>query len=104
MTEHHAARRRFLTQLAVAAAALPILGHSGDARAAPLPRIPVGHPQAKALGYVEDVRKTTSPAYKPASACLNCQFYTASSGACALFSGFSVAPKGWCTAWAKKSG
>lgn len=104
MTEHRAPRRRFLTQLVVAATALPLLARTGGAQAAPLPKLPVTHAQAKALGYVEDALSTKNPAYKPASVCLNCQFFTASTGACALFAGFSVAPKGWCTAWAKKSG
>ena len=104
MTEHHAPRRRFLAQLALAAAALPLLTRAGNAVAAPLPRLPASNAQAKALGYVEDASKTKNAAHKPGSNCANCQFFTASTGACALFAGFSVAPKGWCSAWAKKAG
>ena len=104
MTEHHAPRRRFLAQLALAAAALPLLSRTGNAVAAPLPRLPASNAQAKALGYVEDASKTKNAAHKPGSNCANCQFFTASTGACALFAGFSVAPKGWCSAWAKKAG
>ena len=42
-------------------------------------------------------------AFKPGSSCANCQFFTAATGACTLFPGFAVAPKGWCSAWAKKA-
>jgi len=104
MTEHRVSRRRFLAQAAIAAAALPLLGTLGRAQAAALPRLPLGNAQAKALGYGEDASKTSNPAHKAGSACLNCQFFTAATGACALFAGFSVAPKGWCSAWAKKAG
>lgn len=104
MTEHRVSRRRFLVQAAVAATALPLLGALVPASAAPLPRLPLSNPQAKALGYVEDASKANNPAHKAGSACLNCQFFTQATGACALFAGFSVAPKGWCTAWAKKAG
>ena len=104
MPEQHPPRRRFLTQLALAAAALPLLSRAGTALAAPLPRLPASNPQAKALGYVENAAATKNPAHKPGSVCTNCQFFTASTGACVLFAGFSVAPKGWCSAWAKKAG
>ena len=107
MTEYRVSRRRFLAHAAVAAAALPLLGRIGNAEAAPLPKLPklpASKPQAKALGYVEDAGKTTSRAHKAGSVCANCQFFTAATGACVLFAGYSVAPKGWCTAWAKKAG
>jgi hypothetical protein len=104
MSDYRVSRRLFLTQAAIAATALPLLGRIGSAEAAPLPRLSTSNPQAKALGYVEDAAKTASPAHKPGSACANCQFFTAATGACVLFAGFSVAPKGWCTAWAKKAG
>ena len=41
---------------AVAATALPLLGRSGAAEAAPLPKLPLTNPQAKALNYVVDER------------------------------------------------
>lgn len=104
MTEQRDSRRRFLIRAAVAAAAVPLLGKIGPAVAAPLPRLPVTNAQAKALSYIEDAAKTKNPARKPGSVCLNCQFFTAATGACSLFPGFSVAPKGWCAAWAKKAG
>jgi hypothetical protein len=104
VTEHHAPRRRFLAQMALAAAALPLLARTGNAVAAPLPHLPASNAQAKALGYVDDAAATKNPAHKAGSACGNCQFFTSATGACALFAGFSVAPKGWCSAWAKKAG
>ena len=102
MSDTIPSRRRFLITAAVAATALPLLGRSGFAQAAPLPKLPASNPQAKALGYVEDSSKAGA-AHKPGSACANCQFFTPATGACALFAGFSVAPKGWCSAWAKKA-
>jgi hypothetical protein len=96
-------RRRFLLSAATLAAAAPLLGLSGPASAAPLPRLTTANAQAKALGYVEDGSKSTNPAHKAGSACKNCQFFTAATGACTLFAGFSVAPAGWCSAWAKKA-
>ena len=104
MTEHRDSRRRFLVQAAVAATALPLLGRLSPAVAAPLPKLPMDNAQAKALGYVEDAVKAKNAAHKPGSVCLNCQFFTQASGACAIFPGFSVATKGWCSAWAKKAG
>ncbi len=104
MNDHTVSRRKFLIGAAVAAAAVPMLGMAPQARAAALPRLPATNPQAKALGYVADATTTKNAAHKVGSACTNCQFYTAATGACALFAGFSVEPKGWCTAWAKKAG
>jgi hypothetical protein len=102
MSDIRDSRRRFLITAAVAATALPLLGRSAAAQAAPLPKLPASNPQAKALGYVEDNSKAGA-AHKPGSACANCQFFTPATGACALFAGFSVSPKGWCSAWAKKA-
>ena len=104
MTEYRVSRRHFLTQAAIAATALPLLGALGSANAAPLSKLPVTNAQAKALSYTEDASKTTNAAHKAGSNCANCQFFTAATGACALFAGFSVAPAGWCSAWAKKAG
>ena len=103
MNDYDSSRRRFLIGAAVAVAAVPLLGAAAPARAAALPRLTLANAQAKALGYVPDASKTTNAAHKPGSACGNCQFYTAATGACALFAGFSVESKGWCTAWAKKA-
>jgi len=103
MKEPTPSRRNFLIQAALAAAALPIaMRLVPEARAAGLVKLPLDNPQAKALGYVDDASTTKHPSYKPGSGCANCQFFTAATGACALFAGFSVSPKGWCSAWAKK--
>jgi len=103
MTTPVPSRRRFLVHAVIATAALPLaMRLIGEAHAGALTRLPMDNPQAKALGYVEDAGTAKSATYKPGSACANCQFFTASTGACSLFAGFAVSPKGWCSAWAKK--
>ena len=103
MTSPVPSRRRFLIVAAMATAALPIaMRLMGNAHAAGLTKLPLDNPQAQALGYVEDASTAKNPNCKPGSACSNCQFFTAGTGACSLFAGFSVSPKGWCSAWAKK--
>ena len=103
MPQSPTSRRRFLRHVLVAAAVAPLLGESGRALGAPLPKLTSANVQAKALKYVDDASKTQDPAHKGGSVCLNCQFFTAGTNACALFAGFQVAPKGWCVAWAKKA-
>ena len=104
MSNEPTSRRRFLSHVVLVAAAAPLAGaFAGRALAAPLPKLPPTNPQAKSLHYTEDASKVADPAHKPGSVCANCQFFTASTGACALFAGFQVAPKGWCSAWAKKA-
>ncbi len=103
MTTPVSSRRRFLIHAAVATVALPLaIRLIGEAQAAGLPKLPLDNPQAKALGYTEDASTTKLPSHKAGSSCSNCQFFTAATGACTLFAGFSVSPKGWCSAWAKK--
>lgn len=103
MTEHDATRRRFLIQAAVAAGTLPLLAEMvlQPAHAA-LPLLPLDNAQAKALNYVEDAATVKNPMFKPGSSCANCQFFTAETGACAIFPTFGVNPKGWCSGWAAK--
>lgn len=104
MTTPVTSRRRFLIVAAMATAALPIGIYMMDkAHAAGLTKLPLDNPQAKALGYAEDASTVKHPSYKPGSACSNCQFFTAATGACSLFAGFSVLPKAWCSAWSKKA-
>lgn len=104
MSDHLTSRRRFLIQAGVAAVSLPLLGAlSSTAKAQALKKLTADNAQAKALGYVDDATKTTNAAHKAGSTCSNCQFFTASSGACQLFPGYSVSAKGWCSAWAKKA-
>jgi len=104
MTESTPSRRRFLIQAAVAATALPLLARvAGQPAMAAAQKLTSDNPQAKALGYVDDAKTTKNAAYKPGSLCSNCQFFTAATGACAIFPGYAVSPKGWCSAWAKKA-
>jgi hypothetical protein len=104
MTTPVQSRRRFLVYAALAAVAVPVVMRtSGKARAAALVKLPLDNPQAKALGYVEDASTTKNAVYKPGSTCASCQFFTTATGACTLFAGYSVSPKGWCSAWAKKA-
>ena len=97
-------RRRFLVQ-AAAVAALPFVAPMfvGRAEAQALKPLPADHATAKALAYTADASAAKHAAFKPGSSCANCQFFTAATGACTLFPGFAVAPKGWCSAWAKKA-
>lgn len=95
-------RRRFL-RLGALALAVPLAARLAlpAARAQALPKLPLDHPQARALAYVEDASTSTHASFKPGSDCTNCQFYTAANQGCTLFPGFSVEPRGWCAAWAK---
>jgi hypothetical protein len=105
MAESNPSRRRFLIRAAVAATALPLLARSvGSAQAATLSKLPLDNAQAQGLGYVEDATKTKAATHKPGSMCSDCQFFTATTGACAIFKGFAVSPNGWCSAWSKKAG
>ncbi len=96
-------RRQFLVRGLVAVAAVPFVSSmlSSEALAQALKPLPANNPQAVALKYVADASKAT--AAKPGSNCANCQLFTAATGACAIFAGFSVAKAGWCSAWAKKA-
>ena len=103
MKSSDSSRRRFLIQASLAAVALPLLASNGIPTAqAALPKLPLDNAQAKAMGYTENGATSKHASFKPGSNCANCQFFTAATGACALFAGFSVSPKGWCSAWAKK--
>ena len=105
MNTQNPSRRRFLIQAVVAAAAIPFVGSGviGTAQAQALKPLPVANAQAIALKYVVDASKTKEANFKPGSNCANCQFFTAATGACTLFPGFSVPAKAWCSAWAKKA-
>ncbi len=105
MTSQNPSRRRFLIQAVVATAALPFVasGVIGSAQAQALKPLPADNAQAVALKYVADASKTKEPTFKPGSNCANCQFFTAATGACTLFAGYSVPAAAWCTAWAKKA-
>lgn len=96
-------RRRFL-QLGALALAAPFAARLAipAAQAQPLPRLPLDHPQAKALAYVADASKTTHAKFIPGSNCANCRFFVPGTQACIPIPGFSVEPKGWCSIWVKK--
>lgn len=96
-------RRQFLVRGLVAIAAVPFVSGmiSGQAYAAALKPLTATNPQATALKYVPDASKATGA--KPGSNCANCTLFTAATGACAIFAGFSVAKAGWCSAWVKKA-
>ena len=98
-------RRRFLVTSAVAIGSLPLVGQllRQPAHAAALPPLPETNAQAKALKYTVDASKVTAPNFKAGSDCANCQFFQADTKGCTLFAGFSVEPKGWCSAWAAKA-
>jgi hypothetical protein len=104
MATNRPARRRFLVRCLAAAAALPLLSAGAQrALAQALKPLPPDLAQAKALKYSADAAKVTDAAHKPGSQCANCQFFQAATGACQIFPGYAVAPKGWCSAWAKKA-
>ena len=109
MADSDSSRRRFLARTVAAAIAAPLAARmlARAAHAAELPPIPADHATAVALAYTEDAASASHPSFKPASLCSNCQFYTgtadAARGPCTLFAGYSVAAKGWCSAWAKKA-
>ena len=101
-------RRRFLSRIALGAAALPLL-RLAPAQAADLPHLSVDDPTAKALGYTTDASKIDpkkETAFKAGSHCATCALFTAPAsgdwGACGAFSGKSVDQGGWCRAYAAK--
>lgn len=97
-------RRRFLVSGAVALGSLPLISQllRQPAHAADLPPLPESNAQAQALKYSADASKVKAPNFKPGSNCANCQFFQPDTKGCTLFAGFSVDPKGWCSAWAAK--
>lgn len=114
MSSHDAGRRRFfgyaaLMALAPLAASDVLAQAKAPAAKAPaaLPKLPLTHPQAKALAYTEKAAGTKHAAFKPGSDCANCMLYKGAKGQaygpCQLFPQHTVAAKGWCSAWVKKA-
>lgn len=103
MNKQENSRRQFLVRGLVAVAAVPFVSGvlSTQVQAQALKALPATNPQAVALKYVADAQKAVGA--KPGSNCANCQLFTAATGACAIFAGFSVSKTGWCSAWAKKA-
>lgn len=98
-------RRRFLVTGAVALGSLPLAGQllRQPAHAADLAPLSETNAQAKALKYTADASTVTASNFKAGSDCANCQFFHPDTKGCTLFAGFSVEPKGWCSAWAAKA-
>ncbi|MGA3159199.1 MAG: high-potential iron-sulfur protein [Steroidobacteraceae bacterium] len=98
-------RRRFLRNLALGAALLPVAALPLSAFSAELPLVSADDPTAKALKYVPDATKATGA--KPGSACRTCKFYQGATGSaqggCLLFPGKAVKATGWCASWTAKS-
>ncbi|MCO4786124.1 high-potential iron-sulfur protein [Marinomonas atlantica] len=97
-------RRKFVKKGLFGLAALPFgMGALTSNAFAALPMLDPSAPNAKALAYVPDAASAAShAAFKEGSACSNCNFYNAGSGACPLFAGHAVEANGWCQAWVKK--
>ena len=104
-------RRRFVTTTMLATGALGVSGlfRTGIVQGEDLPPVDESEATAQALKYVHDATKADQAARGGDDRfCNNCQFYTGNQGSewgpCSLFPAKSVAAKGWCTAWAPKSG
>lgn len=105
-------RRAILKGGLIATTLVPALGMLNQASAAPVPPpLDTKDATANALGYVEDTSKVddkANPTHKAADQrCENCAQFTAisgeSRGVCNIFPGKSVANKGWCKTWSKKT-
>ena len=102
-------RRRFVRSsvtVTLGAPLLSLLPH--ELAAAEMPRVNLDDPTATSLQYTHDA-STVDPAKRGGDdrVCSTCQFYTAPAstewGPCSLFPGKSVAAKGWCLSWVKKT-
>ena len=98
-------RREFIVQFSLGSAAL--LASQAHAQGAMLAET---DPQAMALGYKADAKKTDKakfPKYAAGQTCANCALFqgkaTDKAGGCPLFAGKQVAGPGWCSAYAKKA-
>jgi hypothetical protein len=111
-------RRRFLAQVAIAvpagAALLDVVvANTASAQAAaPLPKLEMTDPSAKALLYVDnaanvDRKNPLAVRYAPGQTCSTCSQIQGVAGdayrPCAIFPGKLVNSKGWCSVWAAKT-
>jgi hypothetical protein len=100
-------RRRFLKLVGGAAAAVVLLGSLPRRVWAALPHLNAAtNATAKALKYVEDNAKA-GPPHKPGQDCSACMHYSGKPGdaygPCAIFPGFDVNAKGWCSGFQARS-
>jgi hypothetical protein len=109
MSHDPIARRSLLKAALIGALAASVSGLSSELQAAAAPALEpltAADPQAKALGYVEDASKATSPTHQAGQMCGTCvQFLGKASdarGGCNIFPGKSVSAHGWCAVWATK--
>lgn len=95
-------RRSLLRSVAAGALASVAALRPGTAAAADGPLIGENDPAAKAVKYVDDVKRAQGA--KPGNTCANCALYQgkdgAKSGPCQIFPGKSVTAVGWCSSWA----
>jgi hypothetical protein len=100
-------RRRFLSRLALGAAALPLL-RMAPAQAADLPHLSPTDPTAKSLHYTDNASKIdpkVETTYKAGSQCSKCALFQSAQisgdyAPCGAFSGKAVNKGGWCMAFA----
>jgi High potential iron-sulfur protein len=105
-------RRAILKGGLIAGTLVPALGLVGESiAAAAMPPLDTKDPTANALGYVEDTSKVdnaANPTHKVEQRCDTCAQFTGAAGdargTCNIFPGKTVASKGWCKTWSKKSG
>jgi High potential iron-sulfur protein len=88
--------------MALGASLMPLLSAElRSALASPAPLLSVDAPEAKAVKYVEDVRKAQGAT--AGSSCANCGLYQGKNGStqgpCQLFPGKDVKAAGWCSSW-----
>lgn len=102
-------RRRFITLVPVAGAALVAAGHALAASHSGAAMVDEKDASAVALAYVADAAKADKAKVKaPAgSNCGNCGLFTGkagdAAGGCGIFPGKQVSAKGICTAYNKKA-
>ena len=105
--EKNPGRRRFLKLAGGAAAAAAVLAALPKRVMAALPHLSAAsNATAKALKYVEDDTKA-GPPHKPGQDCSKCVHFQGKAGdkygPCAIFPGFDVNAKGWCSGFQAKS-
>lgn len=101
--------RRGFVKGAGAAATVAGTGFARAVRAeSQLPRVAEQDPMAKALSYAEDATSVDAAKRFSGRYCNNCVLYAGTPdddwAACSIFPGKVVAGKGWCSAWAPKTG